>query len=523
MENTMLDKKIPFDAKLAGDILKTIDIQSSGKDIEENDFYNAIISKVIKEDEAFLDIKRFKFGFDILEKVMQINARNFMIIEMIHRMGYHQFSKVVDEPDEEHIILNYLYELGKHENRYNSLDKALKAIWSAKWDRYKEDKHELIIEELNEKDKGKREFTEKLLECISYNSSSEALDVISCICGDIQKINIPREVERLGGLISNRDLTKSEITNIESHKRKLLIALSKTFRDVINSYIENSEYDKNVWVKNSEALASLYKTFYGIKEEICKSGYDADANRIDGYLSDALHSIIKILYKILPDIDDFDKSHIVLVVLDYLNKTRHRQLKNEYLENINAIKDKKDLFFIQRLLDQFIENDDDQVVAHEAFNIYVATICLPENKEKIRNDLSTRGKVIETLKRFPNNEKDMKEKHRRFIKILSCLNELKNCLPPEIILDYIKQLVNICKKDKSAIDIKTLSDSFSVLESVAINNTNIKNDDLLNENLKGIMESFLQINLLDERLFYQTINRYYKIYGNEGIEKLLRI
>jgi hypothetical protein len=58
---------------------------------------------------------------------------------------------------------------------------------------------------------------------------------------------------------------------------------------------------------------------------------------------------------------------------------------------------------------------------------------------------------------------------------------------------------------------------------VAINNTNIKNDDLLNENLKGIMESFLQINLLDERLFYQTINRYYKIYGNEGIEKLLRI
>jgi len=46
---------------------------------------------------------------------------------------------------------------------------------------------------------------------------------------------------------------------------------------------------------------------------------------------------------------------------------------------------------------------------------------------------------------------------------------------------------------------------------------------LLNENLKGIMESFLQINLLDERLFYQTINRYYKIYGNEGIEKLLRI
>ena len=72
MENTMLDKKIPFDAKLACDILKTIDIQSSGKDIEENDFYNAIISKVIKEDEAFLDIKRLKFGFDILEKVMQL-------------------------------------------------------------------------------------------------------------------------------------------------------------------------------------------------------------------------------------------------------------------------------------------------------------------------------------------------------------------------------------------------------------------------------------------------------------------
>ncbi|HRR41158.1 MAG TPA: hypothetical protein P5244_08000, partial [Syntrophales bacterium] len=207
----MLDKKIPFDAKLASDILKTIDIQSSGKDIEENDFYNAIISKVIKEVEAFLDIKCLKFGFDILEKVMQINARNLMIIEMIHRMGYHQFSKVVDEPDEEHTILNYLYNLGKHEYQYNSLDKALKAIWSAKWDRYKEDKHELIIEELNEEDKGKRDFTEKLLECISYNSSSEALDVISCICGDIQKINIPREVKRLGGLINNRDLTENEI------------------------------------------------------------------------------------------------------------------------------------------------------------------------------------------------------------------------------------------------------------------------------------------------------------------------
>ncbi len=322
-------KKIPFDDRLANTILEKIEIPAKDKELTEDKFYETVIARILKEDDSFMGINLFKNGFDVLEKIMEINAHNLMILELIQRMGFHQFSKIVDEPDEEHIILNYLYSLGRHEKRYENIDKAASAIWSAQWDRY-ENKHELIMKELDEEDKEKRDFTIKLLECISYNSSNVALDVIAKIFRNLQEIEVPGEVDRLGGILGSRKLTEEEIKNIEKHKKELLVQVCKTFRDVINSYSNDNEYEPDLWLQKSESMSALYKGLLQAAEKY-EDGESSAAVQMEGYLLDALYAIIKILVNIKPSIDDFDKSHIVPLTLDYIVKTNCREFKKQYL------------------------------------------------------------------------------------------------------------------------------------------------------------------------------------------------
>ena len=515
-------KKIPFDDRLANTILEKIEIPAKDKELTEDKFYETVIARILKEDDSFMGINLFKNGFDVLEKIMEINAHNLMILELIQRMGFHQFSKIVDEPDEEHIILNYLYSLGRHEKRYENIDKAASAIWSAQWDRY-ENKHELIMKELDEEDKEKRDFTIKLLECISYNSSNVALDVIAKIFRNLQEIEVPGEVDRLGGILGSRKLTEEEIKNIEKHKKELLVQVCKTFRDVINSYSNDNEYEPDLWLQKSESMSALYKGLLQAAEKY-EDGESSASVQMEGYLLDALYAIIKILVNIKPSIDDFDKSHIVPLTLDYIVKTNRREFKKQYLNNIDKIKDKIDFFYIRLLLEQIIENDNDQEIVHEAFNLYTAAACLQQNKEKIKTDISTQKSIIKTLKNFPNHAKDM-EKHKRLKSVIGCMESLSDVVPVQYIFDYASQIVDVCKIEKIPIDIKTAACSFQLLEAVIENDRNgdIKNDDINNEKLKKLMESYLLFNQHDTQLFKSIIRRYQKLYGTDGLIKFLGI
>ena len=434
-----------FDNTLAEGICKKLGLKI--EDVDSEKFYQMVVAECIDRAGSLMEI-------------MEVSARNFMVPVIIDKIGITKIESIVKDDDKAKKIVNYLYGLGAHQNRSESIDKTIETIWGIK----KKNKTDLDFLE-DEKDKADN-LLSKLIECVQYNSSSRSFKVLHEFLGDLRRIKIDYSQASMWGFIGF-GRSRDDLEELDKYRDKLYKAISEAVRDVTNSYEKESAIDEDLWIHKGDSIRHVYDELKNIKSENILT--DIEANTESG-----IRSIGKIYVKLLCQINPSELEHHKADIQDffteYLAMSENGDRKENFLDYlVSQIKAEKiPLNNVIYCVRKFFKSNQHLSVITHALGVLQFGIKSFADTESLKSDDTIQANIRNSF-REALNAKELDEGKTIERELLRCMDETKDRVKPHTVIDFIKQLFDrVFDKDQYDEDIAGLA--FNVFESV-VNST----------------------------------------------------